>query len=72
SASRRLHFFVATKKAKQRKRPLLNRPAGTRLRRYEIQPEAGFHRFRKGIWRHSDGAIAVSSLSKSYKITHKI
>ncbi|MFT6917335.1 MAG: hypothetical protein ACJAWL_003693, partial [Motiliproteus sp.] len=22
------------------KRPLLNRPAGTRLRRYEIQPEA--------------------------------
>ncbi|MFT6917103.1 MAG: hypothetical protein ACJAWL_003460 [Motiliproteus sp.] len=40
SASRRLHFFVATKKAKQRKRPLLNRPAGTRLRRYEIQPEA--------------------------------
>jgi hypothetical protein len=30
-----------------------------------------FHRFRKGIWRHSDGPFAVSSLSKSYKITHK-
>jgi hypothetical protein len=30
-----------------------------------------FHRFRKGTWRHSDGAIAVSSLSKSYKITYK-
>jgi hypothetical protein len=30
-----------------------------------------FHRFRKGVWRHSDGVIAVSSLSKSYKITYK-
>ncbi|MFT5720843.1 MAG: hypothetical protein ACI9W6_001143 [Motiliproteus sp.] len=31
--------------------------------------QAEFHRLRRGFGCHSDGAIAVSSLSKSYKIT---